>query len=79
MNTQRHVRFFRNGHNQAARIPREFEMDAKEAIMRREDDRLIIEPVKRKGLLATLASLSALDEEFPDTDRDLLPLDDIEL
>ena len=44
--------------------------------MRREDDRLIIEPVKRKGLLA---SLSALDEEFPDTDRDLLPLDDIEL
>ncbi|MBU2848771.1 AbrB/MazE/SpoVT family DNA-binding domain-containing protein, partial [Acidithiobacillus ferriphilus] len=26
-----------------------------------------------------LASLSALDEEFPDTDRDLLPLDDIEL
>ena len=47
--------------------------------MRREDDRLIIEPVKHKGLLATLASLSALDEEFPDTDRDLLPLDDIEL
>ena len=79
MYTERHVRFFRNGRNQAVRIPREFEMDAQEAIMRREDDRLIIEPVKRKGLLATLASLSALDEEFPDTDRDLLPLDDIEL
>jgi hypothetical protein len=29
--------------------------------------------------MAILASLSALDEEFPDTDRDLLPLDDIEL
>ena len=79
MHTERHVRFFRNGRNQAVRIPREFEMDAQEAIMRREDDRLIIEPVKRKGLLATLAGLSALDEEFPDTDRDLLPLDDIEL
>ncbi len=79
MHTERHVRFFRNGRNQAVRIPREFEMDAQEAIMRREDDRLIIEPVKRKGLLATLASLSALDEEFPDMDRDLLPLDDIEL
>ena len=79
MHTERHVRFFRNGRNQALRIPREFEMDAQEAIMRREDDRLIIEPVKRKGLLATLASLSALDEEFPDMDRDLLPLDDIEL
>ena len=79
MHTERHVRFFRNGRNQAVRIPREFEMDAQEAIMRREDDRLIIEPVKRKGLLATLASLYALDEEFPNTDRDLLPLDDIEL
>ncbi|WP_298172535.1 AbrB/MazE/SpoVT family DNA-binding domain-containing protein [Acidithiobacillus sp.] len=79
MHTERHVRFFRNGRNQAVRIPREFEMDAQEAIMRREDDRLIIEPVKRKGLLAILASLSALDEEFPDTGRDLLPLDDIEL
>ena len=74
MNTERHVRFFRNGRNQAVRIPREFEMDAQEAIMGRKDDRLIIEPVKRQGLLATLASLSALDEEFPDTDRDLLPL-----
>ena len=30
--------------------------------MRRENDRLIIEPAKRKGLLATLASLSALDK-----------------
>ena len=79
MHTERHVRFFRNGRNQAVRIPREFEIDAQEAIMRREDDRLIIEPVKRKGLLATLASLSVLDEDFPDTDRDLLPLDDIEL
>lgn len=79
MHTERHVRFFRNGRNQAVRIPREFEMDAQEAIMRREDDRLIIEPVRRKGLLATLASLSVLDEDFPDTDRDLLPLDDIEL
>ena len=29
--------------------------------------------------LATLASLSALDEDFPDMDRDLLPLDNIEL
>jgi antitoxin VapB len=79
MHTERHVRFFRNGRNQAVRIPREFEIDAQEAIMRREDDRLIIEPVRRKGLLATLASLSSLDEDFPDTDRDLLPLDDIEL
>ena len=33
MHTERRVRFFRNGRNQAVRIPREFEMDAQEAIM----------------------------------------------
>lgn len=79
MNTGRHVRFFRNGRNQAIRIPREFEMDADEAIIRREDDRLVIEPIRKKGLLATLSTLGALDEEFPDIDKGMLPLDDVEL
>ena len=79
MDTGRYVRFFRNGRNQAIRIPREFEMDAEEAIIRREDDRLVIEPVRKKGLLATLSTLRALDEDFPDVDAGLLPLDDVEL
>jgi len=79
MNTGRHVRFFRNGRNQAIRIPREFEMDAEEAIIRREDDRLVIEPIRKKGLLATLSTLRALDSDFPDIDEGLLPLDDVEL
>ena len=75
----RHVRFFRNGRNQAIRIPREFELDAEEAIIRREDDRLVIEPIRKKGLLATLSTLRALDEAFPDIDKGMLPLDDVEL
>jgi antitoxin VapB len=79
MFTERHVRLFRNGRNQALRIPREFELDAEEAIIRREDDRLIIEPVRKKGLLATLASLPPLDENFPDVDVALMPLDDVVL
>jgi len=79
MNTGRHVRFFRNGRNQAIRIPREFELDAEEAIIRREDDRLVIEPIRKKGLLATLSTLHALDEDFPDVDKGMLPLDDVEL
>lgn len=79
MNTGRHVRFFRNGRNQAIRIPREFEMDAEEAIIRREDDRLVIEPIRKKGLLATLSTLRALDEDFPDVDEGLLPLDGVGL
>jgi antitoxin VapB len=49
MNTGRHVRFFRNGRNQAVSIPREFELDAEEAIIRRENDRLVIEPIREKG------------------------------
>lgn len=79
MNTGKHVRLFRNGRNQAVRIPRELELDADEAIIRREDDRLIIEPIKKKGLLAMLASLPPLDEDFPDVDEGLPAPDDVEL
>ncbi|HQS80883.1 MAG TPA: AbrB/MazE/SpoVT family DNA-binding domain-containing protein [Thiobacillus sp.] len=79
MNTGRHVRFFRNGRNQALRIPREFELDAEEAIIRREDDRLVIEPIRKNGLLATLSTLHTLDEDFPDIDKGMPSLDDIEL
>ncbi|MFZ0107547.1 MAG: AbrB/MazE/SpoVT family DNA-binding domain-containing protein [Thiobacillus sp.] len=79
MNSGRHVRLFRNGRNQAVRIPRELELDAEEAIIRREDDRLIIEPIRKKGLLATLAALPPLDEDFPDVDEGLQPPDDVEL
>ncbi len=79
MAAERHVSLFRNGRNQAVRIPREFELDAQEAIMRREDDRLVIEPVKRKGLLATLATLSPVEEDFPDVDSGLLGLDSLEI
>lgn len=79
MFTERHVRLFRNGRNQAVRIPREFELDAQVAIMRREDDRLVIEPVRRMGLLAVLATLPSIEEDFPDVDEGLLGLDDIRL
>lgn len=80
MNTlQQHVRLFRNGRNQAVRIPKEFEMDCNEAIIRKEGKRLILEPVKKKGLLSILEGLEPLNEMFPDVDENLLPLDDIEI
>ena len=75
----RHVRLFRNGRNQALRIPREFELDGDEAILRREGDHLVIEPVRAGGLLALLASLPPLDDAFPDVDETLPPLDDVPL
>jgi antitoxin VapB len=64
-NLERHVKLFKNGRNQAVRIPREFELPGEDAIIRKEGDRLIIEPVNKKSLLAVLATLPPLDEDFP--------------
>lgn len=63
---ERHVKLFKNGRNQAVRIPREFELPGEDAIMRKDGERLIIEPVTPKSLLALLATLQPLDEDFPD-------------
>jgi len=60
----RHVKLFKNGRNQAVRIPREFELPGEDAVMRKEGSRLIIEPAPPKSLLALLATLPTLDEEF---------------
>ena len=79
MQSERHVRLFRNGRNQALRIPREFELEGDEAIIRREGDRLIVEPVRKGRLLALLATLESIDETFPDVDDSLPPLDDVKL
>lgn len=62
---ERHVKLFRNGRNQVVRIPREFELPGEDAILRKEGERLIIEPTPQKSLLALLATLTPLDEEFP--------------
>ena len=84
---ERHVRLFRNGANQAVRIPKEFELPGKEAIMRREGNRLVIEliePQHPKGsaaaLMAALESMKDWEpvlEPFADVDAGMLPLDDI--
>lgn len=63
----RHVRLFRNGRNQAVRIPVEFELLGDEAIMHREGDRLVIEPLPKRRLLDLLATWEPLEDEFPET------------
>jgi antitoxin VapB len=47
------------------RIPREFELPGEDAVMRKEGDRLVIEPAPPRSLLAVLAALEPLDETFP--------------
>jgi antitoxin VapB len=65
MSPDRHVKIFKNGRNRAVRIPREFEFPGEDAIMRKDGDRLIIEPAPPKSLLAVLADLTPLGEDFP--------------
>ena len=68
MTLHRRVKLFKNGRNQAVRIPREFELPGEDAIMHKEGDRLVIEPASPRALLAVLAELLPLDEDFPPID-----------
>ena len=77
MSGERRVKLVRNGRNQAVRIPREFELPGEEAILRKEGERLIIEPAPPRSLLALLATLEPLDEEFPPIPE--LPTDSVDL
>ena len=77
MPTERHVKLFKNGRNQAVRIPREFQLPGEDAIMRKDGERLIIEPAPPRSLLAVLATLQPLDEDFPSVPE--LAVDPVEL
>lgn len=65
MAAARNVKLFRNGRNQAVRIPREFELPGEDAVMRKEGDRLIVEPAQPTSLLAWLDTLEPIEEDFP--------------
>lgn len=68
MNAHRRVKLFRNGRNQAVRIPRAFELPGEDAIMRREGDRLVIEPAAPTSLLSILKALSPIEDRLADMD-----------
>lgn len=71
MDNKRRVRLFRNGRSQAVRIPKEFELEGKEAVIRKKGHQLIIEAFTPRSLLGVLDELENLDEEFPDVDLGL--------
>ncbi len=68
MSATRSVSLFRNGRNQAVRIPREFELEGTEALIRKEGDSLVITPIPRrlKSLAELIASWEPIDDEFPE-------------
>lgn len=77
MGYERHVKFFRNGRNKAVRIPRAFELPGDDAIMRKEGDRIIIEPAPPQRTLRDaiewLRTQPPLgpEDDFPDIDDPL--------
>ena len=68
MLVERPVSLFRNGRNQAVRIPREFELAGTQALMRKDGDSLVITPIKTRRLLDLLAGWQPLAEDMPDVE-----------
>jgi len=72
----RRVKLFKNGRNQAVRIPREFELAGEDALMRRDGPRLIIEPLGPRSLVVLLKTLSPIEDDFaPITELPTDPID----
>jgi antitoxin VapB len=65
---EREVSLFRNGRNQAIRIPREFELEGNKATIKKVGNQLIIEPIDNNNLLALLNSWEPLAEALPGCD-----------
>lgn len=64
------VKLFRNGRHQAVRIPREFELPGKTALVTKDGDRLILEPLAKRNFIAALRTLGPLPpaDRFPAID-----------
>lgn len=69
--SERHASLFRNGRNQAVRIPREFEMEGAEVLMRKEGDSLILTPIRKNRLMDLLGSWEPLEEALPELEDPL--------
>jgi len=54
--------------HQAVRIPVEFESPGDEVIIRRDGDRVVFDPVRKRGLIALLKTTKPLNEVFPEID-----------
>jgi antitoxin VapB len=73
------IKLIQQGNLQSLPIPTELNISTPFVTLRQENDRLIIEPCSKKSLIEVLSNLEPLEEDLPDVDQGLLPLDDIEL
>jgi antitoxin VapB len=65
---ERRASLFRNGRNQAVRIPREFELEGTEVLVRKEGDNLVLVPLRQNRLMDLLASWEPLDDGLPEVE-----------
>ncbi len=83
MGVERHVRLLRDDESraQSVNIPADLELPGDEAVIRKEGDRLIIEPVRTKmaSLVEWLSQLEPLDEDLSFLDENLPPPRDVDL
>lgn len=73
------IQIIQDGKTQILQIPHEFQLAGTEVTLRKDGERLIIEPARNQSLLEVIATLTGIEEAFPDGDSDLQPLDDIHL
>jgi len=71
--SERRAKVFKNGRSRAVRIPKEFDFDGDEVVIRKESNgKLSLEPVSRKRspkeLVEWLKSQAPLDEDFPEVE-----------
>jgi antitoxin VapB len=79
MSLEQIIELSHDGDCQALTIPQEFTLSSDQVYLRKDGDRLVIEPVQTRSLLALLKTLPNIEAEFPNVDSDLLPLDGIQL
>lgn len=80
MSDTRRIPVLASGFDQVLTIPHEFAFSTKEVLLRKEGQRLIIEPIPTESLLSLLAKLPDIAEDFANMDDTTLPpLDDINL
>lgn len=64
--TTRQAKLFRNNRSQAVRIPADWELPGTSVAIRRDGERLILEPLRPRGILGLLSSWDAIDEALPE-------------
>ena len=82
MGVERQIRLESDGDGQTIHIPSEFVLPGEEAVISKLGDSILIRPVQQKkssDLLEWLKTIEPWDEEFPDVDEGLLPVEDVDL